>query len=282
MQFTDKSAQEPFTIKHSQSSKYNMQKRTNPSHQVLNSELPLHHQIYLHLRSEIENGDWIGRLGFPGEKDLAEQFGVSVITSRKALNRLASDGFIERTRGKRAIVIHRPHLRSNTIALPIIQVSVGAPRLFKYQILSCGVHQAPTEACEAFNVDAGSELWQCSRLRLYQGKPHSVTLNAQRTELGQTLPMEKLQKLPMTQILRETGVEFSQLRRRLSVALAPPHAAQHLGLTLQDPTLVYSFIHTDPNDVVVQWVRIWVRQDALTPEEIFNYETGTWSMSAAM
>lgn len=244
--------------------------------------VPLHHQIYLHLRAQILDGSWVGREGFPGEEDLARQFGVSAVTARTALNRLAADGFIQRSRGRRPKVVREPDHSRRDNAPAVIQTSIGAPRAFTYRVLSRGEGVAPLEACEAFGLPPGSDLWLYSRLRTYRGRPHSVTLNAQRIELGRSLPIDKLRKLPMTQVLRDAGVKFAYLRRRITASLPPPHIAAQLGVMLHDPTLVYTFTHHDSKDLVVQWVRIWVRHDEPSPEEVFSYETGNWSMSTSM
>ena len=259
-----------------------MAKSNDAGHDVLHADVPLYHQIYLHLRGEIVDGAWVGRDDFPGEVDLARQFGVSVITSRKALDRLTEDGYIERARGKRTRVLQQPERSHRHPAPAIIQTTVGAPRDFTYQVLSRGVEVAPVEGCRAFGVPAGTPLWLCSRLRTFRSRPHSVTLNVQPIDLGGRIPLGKLQKLPMTQILREEGVKFSRLTRRISASTASSQVARHLGVTLNDPTLVYTFTHHDRNDVVVQWVRIWVRQDEPSPEEVLSYETGAWSMSTTM
>ncbi len=253
------------------------------AHDVLDTDVPLHHQIYLHLKAAIVDGLWVGRDDFPGEVDVARQFGVSVITSRRALNRLAMDGYIERGRGRRTRVVMRPEAPPSDASVPaIIQTGTAGARAFTYRVLARGVAVAPLEACTAFGLPAGSQLWLCSRLRNFNGRPHSVTLNAQPIALGKRLPLAKLSKLPMTRILRDTGVVFASLRRRVSASLAPPDVARHLGLTLNDPTLVYTFTHHDPADAIVQWVRIWVRFDEPAPDEVFSYATRTWSASDAM
>lgn len=259
-----------------------MPRRTAATHQVLNADVPLHHQIYLQLRAEILDGSWVGREDFPGENELARRFGVSVITSRRALSRLGSDGYIERARGRRTRVLDVPEVNRRALGPAIIQTTIGAPRDFSYRVLSRGIDVAPGEACQAFGVPAGSKLWLCSRLRIFRRHPHSVTLNVQPVELGQKIPAAGLQKYPMTQLLREQGVQFARLTRRMSAALAPAQVAQHLGLAVNEPTLVYTFTHEDKNDAVVQWVRIWVRHDEPSPDEVFSYETGAWSMSTAM
>lgn len=244
--------------------------------------IPLYHQIYKHLRAEFVDGAWVGRDDFPGEVELAKQFGVSVITSRKALDRLVADGYIERARGKRTRVLAQAGRDTTEQPPAIIQTTIGAPRDFTYQVLSRGVDVAPVEACQAFGVPAGSRLWLCSRLRTFRGRAHSVTLNAQRPELGERLTLAKLQKYPMTHLLREEGVRFSRLTRRISATLAPPQVARHLGVALNDPALVYTFTHHASTDEVLQWVRIWVRHDEPSPDEVFSYETGTWAMSTTM
>lgn len=252
------------------------------TYDVLDSDVPLYHQIYLHLKAEIADGRWVGRADFPGEVDVARQFGVSVITSRKALNRLADDGYIARSRGKRTRVIRAPDPQGAGRTPSIFHTEAQVGRTFTYEVLERGASIAPGEACRAFGLAAGSELWLCRRLRRFEGRPHSVTLNAQPIALGRRVSAAKLAKLPMTQILRGMKVEFVTLRRRVTASLAPPDVAKYLGLTLNDPTLVYTFTHHDTDDAVVQWVRIWVRADVPSPDEVFSYKTKTWSASSSM
>ena len=71
-----------------------------------NATVSLTEQIYTVLRNEILDGLWVGRDSFPGEDEVSKRFGVSVITSRRALERLTADGFIERGRGRKGRVAH--------------------------------------------------------------------------------------------------------------------------------------------------------------------------------
>ena len=51
------------------------------------------------LRKEIKIGNFARGASLPSERDLAEQFGVSYMTMRKAVGGLVSDGILERSRG---------------------------------------------------------------------------------------------------------------------------------------------------------------------------------------
>ncbi|MFN8898141.1 MAG: GntR family transcriptional regulator, partial [Pseudomonadota bacterium] len=55
--------------------------------------LPKYHQVYLLLREQLAEGRYAGAL--PGELALAGQFGVARVTVRRALERLAAEGWVE-------------------------------------------------------------------------------------------------------------------------------------------------------------------------------------------
>lgn len=241
---------------------------------VFDPAIPLHHQVYLQLRQEISDGVWAAG-PFPGEQELARRFGVSVITSRGALTRLVADGWIERARGRGTRVVFQP---ARTTAPPGPALfPVGPHRPYAYRVLFADVRAAPAEACVAFGVAPGSDLWQCSRLRSYEGRPHSVTHNAQTVDVGGRHTAHRLATMPMGRIFAAEGIELRSLRRRMSVAHAPVGVAEHLGLTLADPVLVTTFTAHDPADDILEWVRIYVHPDEPGAEERLDLRAGTWS-----
>ncbi len=60
---------------------------------------PLYRKIYLDLQRKILQGEYAEGDLLPSEKELAAQYGVSRITSKQAMNLLAADNLIVRTRG---------------------------------------------------------------------------------------------------------------------------------------------------------------------------------------
>jgi len=65
---------------------------------------PLYQQIYQDLLSGIRAGTWKEGDRLPSEKELADQYGVSRITSKKALEMLSTAGCIQRIPGKGSFV----------------------------------------------------------------------------------------------------------------------------------------------------------------------------------
>jgi GntR family transcriptional regulator len=209
--------------------------------------------------------------------ELAARFGVSVVTTRAAISRLVDDGWVQRARGRGTRVVAPPEIPPPP-GPPL--VSVGRRRLYGYTVLDAAVRTAPAEACRAFGLLPGTDLWQCSRLRTFEGRPHSVTHNAQRVERGNRHTARRLATLPMTAIFSAEGVEVASLRRSARAAHAPAGVAEPLGLTLSDPVLVTTFTVHGVDDDLLEWVRIYLHPDEAAPEERMDLRSGTWSAEA--
>jgi GntR family transcriptional regulator, arabinose operon transcriptional repressor len=67
-------------------------------------DIPLYEKIYIDLFNQIKTGQLKSNDRLPSEKELATQYQVSRITSKKALEKLAQIGLIERIRGKGSFV----------------------------------------------------------------------------------------------------------------------------------------------------------------------------------
>ncbi len=65
---------------------------------------PMYEQIFASLRERIEKKQYTVGDRVPSEKELCEEFGVSRITSKKALEMLATDGYIVRQPGRGSFV----------------------------------------------------------------------------------------------------------------------------------------------------------------------------------
>lgn len=81
---------------------------------------PLYRLIYATLRKQILTGVFPYNSLLPSEKDLASQFQVSRITSKRALNELAKDGYIERFAGKGSFVVFKQLLKEQTFSVSLL------------------------------------------------------------------------------------------------------------------------------------------------------------------
>ena len=93
---------------------------------LLAGPVPLHHQVYLDLRAAIEAGEWRPGDRLPPERELAERYGCSLITVRRALGDLARERRLERT-PRPGHVRHPPADRPRPRGLDVVHRGGPAP-----------------------------------------------------------------------------------------------------------------------------------------------------------
>ena len=243
---------------------------------VLSPEISMQLQVYRQLRSEIIDGLWSTRADFPGEREVAARFGVSVITSRGSLERLAADGYVERRQGRRTRVIYAPPVFEPTDS-PTLFPRDPDDHVFRFRLLHVGVGVAPAEACRSFELPAGTPLWQCHRLWTHRGQPHLVSQNAQRPEVGTRHSKVKLKRQRMLAILHTEGYHIETIRRRMGVASPPPLVARHLGLSIDTTVLMLTFTLHEPDGSIIEWVRCYIHPERSEPIEVLDQRSGLWS-----
>ncbi|WP_161601316.1 GntR family transcriptional regulator [Paenibacillus luteus] len=91
---------------------------------------PRYEQMYLLLREKILVGEYSVGERIPSEKELMEEFSVSRITSKKALDMLVQDGIIMRQPGRGSFVIeHKPPFRPGEVPSVLEQaLTVSRPK----------------------------------------------------------------------------------------------------------------------------------------------------------
>jgi GntR family transcriptional regulator len=241
---------------------------------ILSADVPMQLQIYRQLRAEILDGLWIGR-DFPGEREVAERFGVSVITARTALERLGREELVDRGRGRRGRATYIPP-ETKAAAFTMFPPPEG-PSPLRYKLVSSGIDIAPADACRAFGLPPGSELWQAVRTTTFGGKVQAVTHNAQLPDLGQRHGRRALNSRPMVALLRAEGVDVARLRRRMQATTPPPVVAHHLGLSLDSAVLMIVVHLEDSQQHTVEWMRAFSHPDRPPAEEVLDLATGLWA-----
>ena len=242
--------------------------------QLLDANVPMHHQVYSQLKREILDGLWMGRPGFPGETELTSMFNISLITSRRALERLAREGLVRRERGRRPMAIYDPREATEPDLAP--EMFPVGPSPFEYKMLSFGVEHVPGEACLAYGLPPGTPLWAWRRLRLFNNRLHSVTFNVQRVEVGRDLDPNSVASMSMREALNQIGKIAVRLSRRIEVTFPDPGVARNLKISLQEPVRRYTYQSYDAEGNTLDWVRILLHPREVAPVETFNLVDHTW------
>lgn len=198
---------------------------------------PLYYQLYSYLRARILDGTFAHGDRLPTENELALEYSVSRITSKRALNELAAEGLVERHRGKGTHVTFR--FRPEPMNAPMVGTlqeveSIG--RLSAAIVLDCRHLPPPPEIREQLALPPGVETLHLARVRHKDGLRFGYYRS---WTVGMDLPEDPgvLETVPRMTYFRQRGLEVASIRQHITARAAGPDASQVLGVEPGSPLL---------------------------------------------
>jgi GntR family transcriptional regulator len=158
------------------------------------------------LRADILTGRRAAGERLPSETELAEQYGTSRPTVRRALARLRSEGLVVTSQGRVALVRPAPHVRlvitggnyrkHRALGLPGFNAQVleqgQAP---EQQLREVATIAAPTEVAARLGLEQGSPVVVRRRVFLADGEPVALCDSYYPAGLAQGTPIEQDRKI---------------------------------------------------------------------------------------
>ncbi|MFO7708450.1 MAG: GntR family transcriptional regulator [Desulfobacterales bacterium] len=197
------------------------------------SGVPMYLKVAATIKSRILGqayppGGWI-----PAAKDLAQEFGVSTITIRKAVEQLSREGYLAARQGA-GTQVRLPGLKKVEIRISgnfrewFDSASGLNPRL-GVEILDLAPFQ-PTEGIRTIlGVGRGEAVGRLRRLRRHEGRVVSFFVNYFRREHLKRLPRGRLSKRSFIEVFQEsTGIRFERIEQRVEAIIAEMDLAEAL------------------------------------------------------
>lgn len=192
------------------------------------SPIPLYLQIEQELRDLIEAGTLRALDRVPSEPELAEQFQVSRMTARKALDRLVGDGLLFRRSGKGTFVAPPKITHGFSQQLSFSAAMRALTMRHSTQVLASGMAEAPHKVAIALQVPVGSPVVFMRRLRLVEGDPAAIHMSYLLARFASLLEADLRGSL--TELMVGVGARVTQARDAVEVVLATGEDAHLLGV----------------------------------------------------
>ena len=226
------------------------------------SKLPLYQQIYEILRSEILAKHWKPGDMIPPESELVEQYQVSSITIRQALDMLEKDGLIYRQRGRGTFVAH-PSLEQNLTR--IISFTEDMHRRGCEPgtgVMSSVLIPASEEIAKRLQVEPGEELAYVKRLRLADGEPVSVEESHLIHRYCQSILEHDFATKSMRMTLeQEFNIRLVQAKQTIHAIQAPADLAKSLSIKPSAALLFIERVTFSQYDLPIEFLRTYYRGD---------------------
>lgn len=205
--------------------------------------------------------------GFPlSENSLAQRFGVSRMTARRALQELESEGYLLRRQGKGSFPTERRFSQGFLRVRPFYEFARAQGATPKTQVLTAELRPTPAEVRQKLGV---SEALYVERLRFLDDEPVQHEVRYLHPAHCQGLLQHDLTRESIHDLLVHTlGLPLTRVWQRLeAVALPDPLAA----LLEQPPNapalrlerLTYTF------ETPITWVEYLMRADRYYLEDTF-------------
>ena len=201
--------------------------------------IPLHHQVYLDLRAAMDGGEWRPGDRLPPERELAERYGCSLITVRRALGDLAREERLQRTRGRGTVVAQPRIVRDLSSTLSFaeeMQLHGLEPRT---TLLGAAMGRAGEGAAAALQLAPGAPTFRLERLRGAVNLPlllEQVELPAERFPDLLTADLEHGSLYDF--LATRYGCRIVRLRETIEPVLPPAREARILNESRRRPMLL--------------------------------------------
>lgn len=187
-------------------------------------------RVYLSLRDQITGGVLRDGESLPGEQKLAETFGVSRVTVRRALDALAQGDLIERRAGSgtrvRALTDsgQRAAMDFNTLMPQLVEM--GQQTMAR--LLSFSYGTAPDFVTSAMKLGSDTKVQIATRVRLAGDVPFSHLTTYVPAQIAQNYSENDLATTPLFKLLERSGVQIKEAHQSVSATLAGPDVAEAL------------------------------------------------------
>jgi GntR family transcriptional regulator len=224
--------------------------------------VPLHHQVYLDLKSALDNREWAVGDRLPPERELAERYGCSLITVRRALDELTREQRLERTRGRGTFVLPLRVDRDIAGSLSFSEEMRQRGLAPETRLVAARPEAAGEAVAEALGLELGAPVLFLERLRLAAGVPmllERASLPAERFPglLSFDLEVESLYDV----LAVHYGVPVVRARELLEPVQLRTAEARLLGVARGRPALLVEGIAYTTDGSPVEFARSWVRGD---------------------
>jgi len=228
------------------------------------SRVPLYHQIFLILKAKILTGEFSPGEFLPGERDLAEMYDVSRITTVRALKELVRAGLVvrERGRGTRVQIVAQGSVARGPAAeasnAPRNADEASAPEI---DVIAFEYLEAPAEIQRALGIGRRDEVQWATRLLRYNGAPYAHAESFVPKDVGEAWTREDLESTPMFVLLERAGVSIGLVQERVSAVLADKVFAERLDIKSGSPLIYLERTTFDIHDRAIDYFRGYYAPD---------------------
>jgi GntR family transcriptional regulator len=241
----------------------------------VNGRLPRYHRIAESLRARIRAGEWTAGAPLPNQRQLARDFGVTLMTLRQALELLERDHLITRRHGLGTFVA------APTIDYEILKLRRFAGDLsaqgepVSTRVLEARPAVSDRRAALALGLAPRARMVMVERLRLVDHHPMSLQRSFLAAHVGDQVLTSDLAETPLSQILEfKLGIVIVRAREAVSAVRLAPREARELACPSGAPAFESERVSFNAAGQPVVFDRVFIPGDRFRITRDLHYDSG--------
>lgn len=200
------------------------------------SPIPIYHQISQQLEQAIASGVLSKGDFLPSEVELADQWGISRPTARRAIQELVGKGLLVRKRGVGTQVVNAQLQRTMKLS-SLHSDLVAAGRKPTTHVQQWREVQADGAIAEALEIAVGAPVMYLERLRMAAGNPLALMRNWLHFDITNDITSDDLRQFGLYDLLMARRVRPRIAHQTIGAKAATKAEAASLQLELGAPLL---------------------------------------------
>jgi GntR family transcriptional regulator len=248
--------------------------------QAHSSKTPLHQHISDWIKQEIRFKRLQIDDKIPSENELAQQFSVSRLTVRRALQTLEQENLIFRSQGLGAFV-KAPISRKRMVNLNSFHEDLSQAGIIpSNEIVFEGLVLPPPHISSLLGIEEQKKVFRIDRIRFGSARPFAFDKTWIPAFYGQLIVDADLSKQSIFELLeKEYEIAIEKGCQRFDAAIADEHLAKHLDVAVNTPLLVIKRLIYTTSGKVIYYQQRYLRTDRFSYEMILERSNDVINMN---
>lgn len=232
---------------------------------------PIYKIIENHVKQLINSGNLTQGDLIPSENQLCEEFEVTRMTVRSALNNLVKEGYITRRRGIGSVVLGT-NIYDNISAVSGFTQEMNSKGFEVSSILkSLDIIAADEELANKLNINIGESIWEIKRVRLANGKRISYMITYMPVKLFPKITKEQCKGSLYKFVEESSGNKIAISEREVEAVLSNEELESIFNLEKTEPLLYIKQVCRLANSETFEYSHTYHHGYTLTVNAVSKY-----------
>lgn len=223
---------------------------------------PLYNQVVEGIRAKIESGAYKINSKIPTEPELCEEYGVSRITVRRAVEELEAEGLLVRRQGKGTFVTEKAAKVAEKAVYSFNEACKILGKEASSRVIGARTVKATPEDMEGLSLPDNSRVVEIDRVRYADSD--AVLIERAHFPMAFSYLLESNLKGSIYELLRTYGVKPSWASKEISLIEADENKASLLGVEQGSALILVKEVVYDQKDRPLHVSHLYVRGNIFT------------------